>query len=166
MAQVTLKGNVVNTNGNLPAVGSKAPDFVLTKVDLSALSSLELEGKKVILNIFPSLDTGTCAASVRRFNADAAHLNNTVVLCISQDLPFAHKRFCVSEGIENVVNLSTFRNHEFLESYGVQIIDGPMTGLCARAVAVLNEEGIVIHTELVSEITQEPDYRAALAVLT
>lgn len=165
MAQITLKGNPINTNANLPAIGSKAPDFVLTKVDLSSFSKLDLEGKKVVLNIFPSLDTGTCAASVRHFNADATKLENTIVLCISQDLPFAHKRFCVSEGIENVTNLSTFRNHEFLENYGVKLIDGPMSGLCARAVVVLDEEGKVVYAQYAPEISEEPNYDAALAVL-
>lgn len=162
MAQITLKGNPVNTNGNLPAVGSKAPDFVVTKVDLSSFSSSEMAGKKVVLNIFPSLDTGTCAAAVRYFNKAAAELDNTIVLCISQDLPFAQKRFCGAEGIENAITLSGFRNPEFAESFGVKIVDGPMLGLNARSVVVLDEKGTVMYTELVSEISQEPNYEAAL----
>jgi len=165
MALTKLKGNPVNTSGNLPSIGSKAPEYVLTKGNLTPFTSLETEGKKVVLNIFPSLDTGTCAASVRHFNAKASALNNTIVLCISQDLPFAQNRFCGAEGIENVITLSGFRNPEFAENFGVKIIDGPMIGLNARAVVILNESGKVIYTELVPEITQEPDYDSALAAL-
>lgn len=165
MALTKLKGNPVNTNGDLPAIGSKAPDFVLTKGDLSSFTSLEMAGKKVVLNIFPSLDTGTCAASVRHFNQAASGLDNTIVLCISQDLPFAQNRFCGAEGIENVVTLSGFRNQKFAENYGIKVVEGPMLGLNARAVVVLDESGTVKYTELVPEITQEPDYESALAAL-
>lgn len=165
MALTKLKGNPINTNGDLPAIGIKAPDFVLTKGDLSSFTSLEMAGKKVVLNIFPSLDTGTCAASVRHFNQAASGLNNTIVLCISQDLPFAQNRFCGAEGIENVVTLSGFRNQEFAENYGIKVVEGPMLGLNARAVVVLDESGTVKYTELVPEITQEPDYDSALTAL-
>ena len=165
MAQITLKGNPINTIGELPTIGSKAPDFVLTKVDLSPYSSSEMEGKKVVMNIFPSLDTSTCATAVRHFNAKAAGLENTIVLCISQDLPFAQKRFCGAEGIEDAITLSGFRNPEFAESYGVKILDMPMAGLNARSVVVLDEKGIVVYTEQVPEIGQEPNYEAALSAL-
>lgn len=165
MAKVTLKGNPVNTIGNLPVVGAQAPSFQLTKVDLSELDGASLKGKKVVLNIFPSIDTDTCAASVRRFNQQASSLNNTVVLCISKDLPFAHKRFCGAEGLDQVVSLSEFKSSAFADQYGVTITDGPLQGLMARSVVVLNEEGKVLHTELVSEIVDEPNYDAALSVL-
>ena len=165
MATVKLKGNPVNTFGELPAVGSKAPAFDLVKSDLSALKNEDLAGKKVILNIFPSLDTSVCAASVRRFNVEAAKLPGTVVVCVSKDLPFAHNRFCVAEGIENVVSASEFRSNNFGKSYGVMITDGPLRGLMARSVVVLDEQGTVIYHELVPEITQEPDYESALASL-
>ena len=165
MATTKLGDNEVHTNGDLPSVGSHAPDFVLTKNDLSAFTSLEQKGKRVILNIFPSIDTGVCATSVRKFNQEAAKLDNTLVLCISQDLPFAHKRFCGAEGIENVITLSGFRNPEFQENYGVKLMDSAMKGLCARAVVVADENGKVLHSELVPSIGQEPDYEAALAVL-
>ncbi|MDH5367055.1 MAG: thiol peroxidase [Cyclobacteriaceae bacterium] len=165
MAQITLKGNPINTIGELPTIGSKAPDFVLTKVDLSPYSSSEMEGKKVVMNIFPSLDTSTCATAVRHFNAKAAGLENTIVLCISQDLPFAQKRFCGAEGIEDAITLSGFRNPEFAESYGVKILDMPMAGLNARSVVVLDEKGTVVYTEQVPEIGQEPNYEAALSAL-
>jgi thiol peroxidase len=165
MAQIALKGNPTNTNSNLPELGTKALDFILTKNNLTAFTSLEIEGKKVILNIFPSLDTGTCATSVRHFNKSAASLENTIVLCISQDLPFAQARFCGAEGIDNVITVSGFRNPEFAENYGVRIIDGPMEGLMARAVVVLDENGKVKYTELVPEIVNEPNYEAALSAL-
>lgn len=165
MAQITLKGNEINTNGNLPVVGEVAPSFSLVKSDLSEASLSSFEGKKVILNIFPSLDTGTCAASVRTFNKSAASLDNTVVLCISADLPFAHSRFCEAEGIENVTTLSSFRSQDFATKYGINIVNGPLEGLCARSVVVIDEDGKVKYTELVSETVDEPDYEAALSIL-
>ncbi len=165
MAQITLKGNPINTIGNLPEIGSKAPDFTLTKTDLSDVGLKDFAGKRVVLNIFPSLDTGVCAASVRRFNADAEKLENTVVLCASLDLPFAHARFCTTEGLENVVSLSALRTRSFGKNYGVMITDGPMAGLFSRAVVILDESGKVVYTEQVPEIVQEPNYQAALASL-
>ena len=165
MAQITLKGNPINTIGSLPEPGTKAPEFTLVKDDLSIKSLSDYKGQKVVLNIFPSLDTGTCAASVRRFNAEASKLENTVVLCISKDLPFAQARFCGAEGLENVHNLSDFRGGQFGKDYGVEIIDGPLAGLESRAVVVLDEEGNTIYTQQVAEIIDEPDYDAALAVL-
>lgn len=165
MAITHFKGGAVNTNANLPAVGSQAADFALVKGDLSTLSLADLKGKKAVLNIFPSVDTGVCAASVRRFNKEAAGLENTVVVCISRDLPFAQARFCGAEGIENVINASEFRNADFSTAYGVLEIDGPLAGLLARAVVVLDENGVVKYTELVNEITEEPNYEAALAAL-
>jgi thiol peroxidase len=164
MAQVTLRGNPFNTNGELPAVGSSAPEFSLVGSDLSEVSSESLTGKKVVLNIFPSIDTPTCATSVRTFNERAAGLDNTVVVCVSEDLPFAAGRFCGAEGIENVKTGSAFRSH-FSEIYGVKLEDGPLAGLAARAVVVLDENGVVTHTQLVGEIADEPDYDAALAAL-
>jgi thiol peroxidase len=165
MAKITLKGNPVNTVGNLPAKGSRAPEFSLVKSDLGSLSLSELKGKKVILNIFPSLDTGVCATSVRKFNQLAAGKENTAVLAISKDLPFANGRFCSTEGITNVTTLSGFRDVEFGKSYGLQIADGPLAGLYSRCVVVVDENGNVKYTEQVPEITQEPDYDAALAAL-
>lgn len=162
MSKITFKGTAVNTSGQLPAVGSAAPDFVLVKNDLSEVSLKELKGKKVILNIFPSLDTSTCAASVRRFNKEAANLPNTVVLAISADLPFAAGRFCTTEGIENVSTASVFRNPAFAKDYGVLMEDGPLKGLLARSVVAVNPEGKVVYTELVSEVTNEPNYQAAI----
>ncbi len=165
MSQITLGGQAVNTIGNLPAVKTKAAAFTLVKQDLSEVSLSDLKGKNVVLNIFPSLDTSTCAASVRRFNKEAAALSNTVVLAISADLPFAAGRFCTAEGIENVIPASVFRNQAFGNDYGVLIVDGPLKGLLARALVVINAEGEVLFTELVSEIKNEPNYEAALAVL-
>jgi thiol peroxidase len=165
MAQITLKGNPINTIGNLPKVGTKAPAFTLVKDDLSIKSLTDYKGQKVVLNIFPSLDTGTCAASVRRFNAEASKLDNTVVLCISKDLPFAQARFCGAEGLKDVHNLSDFRGGQFGKDYGVEIVDGPLAGLESRAVVVLDEEGSVVYTQQVAEIVDEPDYEAALAAL-
>lgn len=162
MTKITFKGNPVNTGGSLPDVGSLAPDFSLVKTDLSELKLSDLKGKNVVLNIFPSLDTGVCAASVRRFNKEASSLNNTTVLCISADLPFAAGRFCGAEGLENVVTLSTFRDSSFADKYGVLMTDGPLHGLLARAVVVVNSEGKVVYTELVPEIAQEPDYESAI----
>ena len=165
MATVTLKGNEVHTVGELPAVGSEATDFTLTKNDLSTASLSDFKGSRVILNIFPSIDTGTCAASVRHFNQDAAHLDNTRVLCISRDLPFAQKRFCGAEGLDNVVTLSDFATGDFGKQYGLELADGPLKNLHARTVFVLNENHEIVYRELVSEITEEPDYEAALAAL-
>jgi thioredoxin-dependent peroxiredoxin len=165
MAQITLGGNPVNTNGDLPAVGSAAPDFSLTGGDLSTVTSADLRGKNVVLNIFPSVDTPTCAKSVRAFNARATEVPDTVVLCVSADLPFAAGRFCGAEGLTNVKTGSTFRNPEFLDNYGVRLIDGKLAGLTARAVVVVGADGVVKHSELVTEIAQEPNYDAALASL-
>ncbi|MTI22333.1 thiol peroxidase [Fulvivirga sp. RKSG066] len=165
MAKVTLKGNEVNTNGELPKNGETLSNFTLVKTDLSEVSLQDFKGKKVILNIFPSVDTDTCATSVRKFNEKAANLDNTVVLCVSKDLPFAHARFCGAEGIENVISASDFRSSSMAEALGVKIQDGPLAGLDARSVVVLDEDGKVIHSELVSEIVDEPNYEAALSVL-
>lgn len=165
MSQVTLKGNPVRVDGNLPQVGSQAPAFRLVGSDLSDRTLADFAGKRKVLNIFPSVDTPTCANSVRKFNQEAGNLDNTVVLCVSADLPFAQKRFCASEGLDNVVNLSMLRGREFLEDYGVAIAEGPLAGLAARAVVVLDEHDKVLHRELVAEIADEPDYAAALAVL-
>jgi len=165
MAEITLKGNKIHTVGDLPAVGSDAPDFVLTGKDLSDVKLSDMRGKKVVLNIFASLDTDICAASVRRFNAEAQSKDNTVVVCASLDLPFAHSRFCSTEGLENVVSASELRDRNFGEAYGVRIVDGPMAGLLSRAVVVIDEAGKVTYTEQVPEIAQEPDYEAALKAL-
>ena len=165
MAQVTLRGNPVQVEGELPQTGSKAPDFTLTAGDLSDVTLATFAGKRKVLNIFPSVDTPTCATSVRTFNAQANDVSNTVVLCISSDLPFAQKRFCGTEGLDNVQSLSDFRNADFAVDYGVSIADGPLRALTARAVVVLDENDNVLHSELVPEIGQEPNYEAALAVL-
>ncbi|CAM3233051.1 MULTISPECIES: thiol peroxidase [Pseudomonas] len=165
MAQVTLRGNPVQVEGTLPETGSPAPAFSLTAVDLSQATLETFAGKRKVLNIFPSVDTPTCATSVRKFNAEANTLNNTVVLCISSDLPFAQKRFCGTEGLDNVLSLSDFRDAHFAVDYGVSLTDGPLQGLTARAVVVLDENNNVLHSELVSEIGEEPNYEAALAVL-
>ncbi|HOO73138.1 MAG TPA: thiol peroxidase [Spirochaetota bacterium] len=165
MSTITLKGKTIHTSGNLPVVGTRAPSFSLTGRDLQDHSLAEFSGQRIILNIFPSLDTPVCATSVRTFNARASSLSNAVVLAVSRDLPFAHNRFCTTEGIEHVFALSEMRNRDFGRDYGVEIVDGPMAGLLARAVVVLDENGTVIHAELVSEIAQEPDYDKALAAL-
>ncbi len=165
MATITLKGNTTHTLGSLPETGSSAQDFTLTKGDLSATSLGDYTGKKVVMNIFPSIDTGTCAQSVRQFNKDAAALENTVILCISKDLPFAQGRFCGAEGIENVEMLSDFRNGSFGKTYQVEITDGPLQSLHSRAIVVLDENGKVIYTEQVPEIIDEPNYETALAAL-
>lgn len=165
MAKITLKGNAINTCGNLPATGSSAPDFKLTKTDLGDVSLKDFTGKKIVLNIFPSIDTEVCATSVRRFNQDASKHANTVVLCVSLDLPFAHNRFCGAEGLKNVVSVSELRARGFGEAYGVRIVDGPLAGLLSRAVVVIDEKGKVIYTQQVPEIVEEPDYAKALAVL-
>lgn len=162
---VTLKGNPVELSGTLPSVGSQAPDFSLADAALQDTSLAQFAGKKKVLNLFPSIDTPTCATSVRTFNEKAASLDNTVVLNISADLPFAQKRFCAAEGIENVQNLSCFRSPDFLESYGVLIASTKLTGLASRTVIVLDENDIVKHIELVSEIAEEPNYEAALSAL-
>ncbi|AQZ95795.1 thiol peroxidase [Halopseudomonas phragmitis] len=166
MSSVTLRGNPVAVAGQLPQVGDKAPAFSLVSKDLADVSLSSYAGKRKILNIFPSVDTPTCATSVRTFNAKASALNNTVVLCISADLPFAQARFCGAENLENVVNLSTLRGAEFLQNYGVALAEGPLAGLAARAVVVLDENDKVLHSELVGEIADEPNYDAALAVLS
>ncbi len=163
MANISLKGSPVHTKGDLPSVGSKAPDFKLTNNELSEKTLNDYKGKKIVLNIFPSVDTGTCAASVRKFNKEAANLENTKVLCISRDLPFAQNRFCAAEGLENVETLSEFRDDNFSDAYQVKITDGPLAGLMSRAVVVVNEDGNVIYTEQVPEIVNEPDYEKALA---
>ena len=165
MATVTLKGNEIHTLGILPANGSAAPDFQLTKNDLSSASLSDYSGKKVVLNVFPSIDTGTCAQSVRQFNEEAAELDNTTVLCISKDLPFAQARFCGAEGIKNVEMLSDFRDGNFGRAYNLTFSDGPLMPLHSRAVVVLNESGVVIYSEQVPEIVDEPDYKAALEAL-
>ncbi len=161
MAEVTLGGNPVHTSGDLPEVGSAAPSFTLTGSDLGDVTASAFDGKNVVLNIFPSVDTPTCAMSVRTFNQRAADLDNTEVLCVSADLPFAQGRFCGAEGIENVSTASSFRS-SFGEDFGVTLTDGPLAGVLARAVVVVGADGTVKHTELVSEIANEPDYDAAL----
>lgn len=161
MSTITFKGTPINTIGNLPTVGAKAPDFSLVKTNLSEATLNEFKGKKIVLNIFPSLDTAVCATSVRTFNKEVAAYTNTVVLCISKDLPFAHSRFCTTEGIDKVVSLSEFANNNFSSTYGVLMTDGALKGLMARAVVVIDESGIVKYTELVPEIAQEPNYEAA-----
>jgi thiol peroxidase len=165
MATITLKGNTIHTSGELPQKGQKGPDFALTRGDLGDVSLKDFAGKRKILNIVPSLDTGVCAASARRFNQEAAKLSNVVILSISNDLPFAQKRFCAAEGINEVVPLSELRSRSFGEAYGARIIDGPMAGLLSRAVVVLDENDTVIYTEQVPEIAQEPNYDKALAAL-
>lgn len=165
MASVLFGGNPVNTNGELPKIGTKTPDFKLIKTDLSIVSLSDFAGTKIILNVFPSIDTSTCATSVRKFNADASQLENTKVLCISRDLPFAQKRFCGAEGLENVINLSDFNTGNFGKDYGLEFIEGPFTGLHSRAVIVIDENGIVKYTEQVPDISNEPNYEAAIAAL-
>lgn len=162
MAQVTLRGTPIHTNGEVPAVGAKAPDFKLVNGDLKDVSLADFRGKKKILNIVPSLDTPTCATSTRKFNKEAGSLPNTVVLVVSADLPFASKRFCTTEGLQNVIPLSLMRTKAFAKDYGVLLQDGPLEGVTARAVVVLDENDKVIHRQLVPEIAQEPDYDAAL----
>ncbi|MEO7051729.1 MAG: thiol peroxidase [Rhodanobacter sp.] len=166
MSKVTLHGQPISVNGQIPAVGSAAPAFTLVAGDLSDATLSTFAGKRKVLNIFPSVDTPTCAASVRHFNESASKLDNAVVLCISADLPFAQARFCGAEGLDKVVNLSLMRGRQFLNDYGVAIADGPLAGLAARAVVVLNEHNKVIHTELVGEIGNEPNYDAALKALS
>lgn len=165
MTTITLKGSPVHTVGKLPAVGTQAEDFTLTAVDLTDKSMSDFKGKNIILNIFPSVNTRVCAMSVRKFNQDAANLPNTVVLCISKDLPFAQSAFCGAEGIQNVVMLSDFRT-DFGHKYGVQLVDGPMRGLLSRAVVVINPEGKIVYEEQVPDISQEPDYAKALQAIS
>jgi len=165
MAEITLKGNKIKTVGDLPSVGDFAPDFTLIKNDLSRVSLKDFAGTRLVLNIFPSLDTATCAMSVKKFNEKAASLENTKVLCISRDLPFAQARFCGAEGIENVITLSDFTRGEFGKNYKLEIIEGPLAYLHSRAVIIVDENGKVIYNQQVPEITNEPDYDAALSVL-
>lgn len=165
MAKLTFKGNPINTNGDLPAVGQPAPDFKLVANDLKDLALADFAGKKKLLNIVPSLDTSVCALSTRKFNDHAKAHADTVILVISADLPFAQKRFCGNEGLSNVVTLSMMRSRKFAKDYGVLLEDGPLAGLTARAIVMLDENNIVRYTELVPEIAQEPDYNAALAAL-
>lgn len=165
MATITLKGNEIHTNGDLPAEGGQAPDFRLTNADLKDVSLSDFAGKKKVLNIFPSIDTPVCATSTRQFNERGGGRGDAVMLMISADLPFAFKRFCEAEGIGNVETLSTFRDEGFAQDYGVKITDGPMAGLCARAVVVLDENDKIVHSQLVPEIGEEPDYDAALKAL-
>ncbi|THD67648.1 thiol peroxidase [Robertkochia marina] len=165
MATVTLKGNEFHTSGQLPEVGQPAPDFSLVAADLSAKTLADFKGQRVILNIFPSVDTDTCAQSVRTFNEKASGLDNTTVLCISRDLPFAQTRFCGAEGLKNVVNLADTRDRNFGKTYGLEFTDGPLEGLLSRVVMVIDENGIVKHAQQVAEIVDEPDYNAALSVL-
>jgi thiol peroxidase len=163
--KITLRGNPVTVEGDLPAAGAKAPDFKLTSAALADVSLKDFAGKRKVMNIYPSIDTPTCATSTRKFNEAAGDLANTVVLCVSGDLPFAAKRFCELEGLKNVAHLSTFRHPEFLKAWGVAMADGPLAGLTARAVVVLDENDKVIHSEMVPEIGQEPNYAAALKSL-
>jgi thioredoxin-dependent peroxiredoxin len=165
MANITLKGNPVTTIGELPSIGSTAPDFTLVKTDLSEATLSDFKGKNVVVSITPSLDTGICAIAIKQFNKAAAGLTDTVVLTISADLPFAHKRFCETEGIENVITLSNYRSPEFGKDYGVLITSGPMKGLLSRSIVILDKTGKVIYTEQVSETAQEPNYDAALSAL-
>jgi thiol peroxidase len=165
MAQITLKGMAIHTSGNLPKTGDKAPDFSLTRTDLSDVSLKDFSGKKVVMNIFPSVDTAVCSTSVRKFNAEVNNFANSVVLCISRDLPFALERFCGAEGLSNVIPLSELRTLDFGERYGLRIIDGPLAGLLARAIVVLDETQKVIYTQLVPEIVQEPDYQSVFNIL-
>ena len=165
MADITFKGSPAKTAGVLPAKGSKAPDFQLTTAGLAEVTLADYAGKRLVMNIFPSIDTGVCAMSVRKFNAEATALSNTVVLCISKDLPFAAGRFCAAEGLKDVVTLSEYKNDGFSKNYPVKILDGPLAGLFSRSVVIVDETGTVIYTEQVPEITQEPDYAKALDAL-
>ncbi len=165
METVFFNGNPCHTYGNIPAVGTKAPAFNLVSKDLTDVNLSDFEGKRVVLNVFPSLDTPVCAASVRRFNEEAAKMKDVAVVCVSMDLPFAEGRFCSANGIENVIVTSAFRSPTFAQNYGLQIVDGPLAGLLARAVIVIDENHNVIYSDLVEEITNEPDYEGALSVL-
>ncbi|GAB1858651.1 thiol peroxidase [Flavobacteriaceae bacterium MHTCC 0001] len=165
MATVTLKGNDIHTSGSLPEIGTKAPDFTLTATDLSIKTLKDFEGSNIVLNIFPSIDTGTCAQSVRTFNKEASELKNTKVLCISRDLPFAQARFCGAEGLDDVINLSDYKDGSFGKAYGLNFVDGPLDGLLSRCIVVLDKNANVIYTEQVSETVDEPNYKAALEAL-
>lgn len=165
MSQITLKDKKINTYGNLPETGERAPHFELVRSDLSSATLKDFKGKRLILNIFPSIDTNVCATSVRNFNERATKLNNTEVLCISRDLPFAQKRFVDDQGLNNVTNLSDFRQGDFGKDYGVEMMDGPLQGLLSRVVIVLDEDGKVLHSQQVPDISEEPDYLAALKPL-
>ncbi|MDA3808881.1 MAG: thiol peroxidase [Spirochaetaceae bacterium] len=165
MADITLKGNPIKTIGKLPESGSKAPDFTLVQQDLTDIKLSDYKGKNVILNIFPSLDTATCASSVRKFNKEASSMKNSVVICISADLPFAAGRFCTTEGLKDVYTASVFRDTDFGKDYGVLLIDGPLKGVLSRAVVVVDPRGIVTYTEQVPEIVDEPDYDSALKAI-
>ena len=166
MSEITLKGNKIHTSGNLPEVNSTAKDFNLQTTDLNSKSLNDYKGRNVVMNIFPSVDTGVCATSVRKFNEEASNLDNTTVLCISRDLPFAQKRFCAAEGIENVEMLSDYESGKFGDDYGLTITDGPMKGLHSRAIVVLDENHNVVYTEQVPEITQEPNYEKAINIFS
>ncbi|MEM7182410.1 MAG: thiol peroxidase [Spirochaetota bacterium] len=166
MANITLKGNPITTSGDLPAIGEAAKDFTLTKTSLKDVSLADYKGKNIIMNIFPSVDTPTCATSVRKFNEQAANLPDTVVLCISTDMPFAHARFCGAEGIKNVDSLSELRGRDFGDTYGLRITSGPLSGVLSRAVIIVGKEGKVVYTEQVAEIADEPNYEKALASLS
>ncbi len=166
MATVTLKGTKIHTSGDLPKKGEKAPDFKLTATDLSTKSLNDFKGHNLVLNIFPSVDTGTCATSVRKFNKQASELKDTKVLCISHDLPFAFSRFCGAEGLKNVVSLSDFKNGSFGKAYGLDFVDGPLEALHSRCIVVINKDGVVTHTEQVPEIVDEPNYEAAIEALS
>ncbi len=165
MALITFQGKPLKTVGELPKVGSRAPDFTLTKMDLAETHLKDFLGKKVILSIFPSIDTGTCAEAERRFNEKANQLQNTVILCISADLPFAQKRFCAAEGLTQIIPTSTFRHPEFGQTYGAAFVEGPLAGLLSRAIVVLDENNTVIYTQQVPELSKEPDYQAVLNAL-
>ena len=165
MANITLKGNAINTSGNLPQIDSKAPGFTMVANDLSRKGLTDFSGFKLILNIFPSVDTGTCATSVREFNKTAASLDNTKVICVSRDLPFAQARFCGAEGLENVVMLSDYETGSFGKNYGLEITSGPLTGLHSRCIVVIDENKKIVYTEQVSEIVDEPNYKAALKAI-
>jgi thioredoxin-dependent peroxiredoxin len=165
MAQITFQGNPLQTAADLPKVGSPAPDFLLTRSDLADISLANYKGQSLILNIFPSIDTPVCANSVRKFNQEATQRKDVVVLCVSKDLPFAQKRFCAAEGLDQVVTASEYKNTGFSDAYGVRIKDSVLAGLFSRAIVVINREGTIVHTQQVPEITQEPDYASALAAL-
>lgn len=165
METIFFKGTPCHTYGQIPAVGTEAPGFDLTGKDLQPVRLSDYDGKRVVLNIFPSLDTPVCAMSVRKFNKEAADLDNVAIICVSMDLPFAMSRFCSAEGIDNVIAASAFRSPVFLQNYGVQMIDGPLAGLLARAVIVMDENHRIIFSDLVEEITNEPDYKGAISVL-
>lgn len=166
MAKTALGGNEVNTSGNLPEIGSQAPDFTLTKNDLTDVTLAHYSGKKLIMNIFPSIDTGVCSASTRKFNEEASKISDARIVCVAMDLPFAFARFCEAEGITNLDTLTAFRSADFGKDYGVEITDTAFKGLLARAIVVLDEDGEVVYTELVPEIGQEPNYEQAIASLT